>query len=197
MTIEDQIKDEKPQYDVNREVAKISALSPDKIDKYEYLIGVEVLPSNQQQIIEQNLLILFLGKEFEKQTKTIKDTGEKKVNALETLKLKELKSKETKPKQTKPIEYENYFLNGSAEIRKSFEPIDFHDLHYNFKGLNLAPISFIKFNGPNHIFKNIFNGDIALEDVEKEQTKLKSDLYHINQGPKYNKSPKQLNIIKI
>ena len=59
MTIEDQIKDEKPQYDVNREAAKISALSPDKIDKYEYLIGVEVLPSNQQQIIEQNLLILF------------------------------------------------------------------------------------------------------------------------------------------
>ena len=53
MTIEDQIKDEKPQYDVNREAAKISALSPDKIDKNEYLIGVEVLPSNQQQIIEQ------------------------------------------------------------------------------------------------------------------------------------------------
>ena len=53
MTIEDQIKDEKPQYDIHRKAAKISALSSGKIDKYEYLTGEEILPSNQQQIIEQ------------------------------------------------------------------------------------------------------------------------------------------------
>ena len=53
MTIEDQIKDEKLQYDINGEVAKISALSSGKIDKYEYLTGEEILPSNQQQIIQQ------------------------------------------------------------------------------------------------------------------------------------------------
>ena len=35
MTIEDQIRDEKLQYDINREVAKISALSSGKTDKYE------------------------------------------------------------------------------------------------------------------------------------------------------------------
>ena len=52
MTIEDQIKDEKLQYDISREAAKISALSSGKIDKYEYLIGEEILPSNQQQMIE-------------------------------------------------------------------------------------------------------------------------------------------------
>ena len=52
MTIEDQIKNEKLQYDINREAAKISALSSGKIDKYEYLIGEEILPSNQQQMIE-------------------------------------------------------------------------------------------------------------------------------------------------
>ena len=34
MTIDDQIKDEKLQYDINREVAKISALSSGKIEKY-------------------------------------------------------------------------------------------------------------------------------------------------------------------
>ena len=33
MTIEDQIKDEKLQYDIKREAAKISALSPGKLDK--------------------------------------------------------------------------------------------------------------------------------------------------------------------
>ena len=53
MTIEDQIKDEKLQCDINREAAKISALSSGKLDKYEYLTGEEILPSNQQQIIQQ------------------------------------------------------------------------------------------------------------------------------------------------
>ena len=37
MTIEDQIRDEKLQHDINREAAKLSALSLGKIDKYEYL----------------------------------------------------------------------------------------------------------------------------------------------------------------
>ena len=39
MTINDQIRDEKVRYDINREAAKISALSSGKIDKYEYLAG--------------------------------------------------------------------------------------------------------------------------------------------------------------
>ena len=52
MTIDDKIKDEKIQYDINREEANISALSSVKIDKYEYLIGEEILPSDQSRIIE-------------------------------------------------------------------------------------------------------------------------------------------------
>ena len=53
MTIEDQIRYEKLQYDINREAAIISALSSEKMDKYKYLTGEEILPSNHQQIIEQ------------------------------------------------------------------------------------------------------------------------------------------------
>ena len=53
MTINDQIRDEKLGYDINRKAAEISALSSGKIDKYEYLTGKDILPSNQQQIIEQ------------------------------------------------------------------------------------------------------------------------------------------------
>ena len=49
MTIEDQIKDERLRYDINRETAKLLALSSGKNDKYEYLTGEEILPSNQQQ----------------------------------------------------------------------------------------------------------------------------------------------------
>ena len=87
MIIDDQIRDEKLQYDINREAAKISALSSDKIDKYEYLTGEEILPSNKQQIIEQAKFTYSpLGKAFEKQIKTIEDQGKKQVEALNTLK---------------------------------------------------------------------------------------------------------------
>ena len=83
MTIEDQIKDEKLQYDINREAAKVSGLSSGKLDKYEYLTGEEILPSNQQQIIQQAKFNYSpLGKAIEKQRKTIEDQGEKQLDAL-------------------------------------------------------------------------------------------------------------------
>ena len=79
MTIEDQIKVEKLQYDINREAAKISALSSGKLDKYEYLTVEEILPSNQQQIIQQAKFNYSpLGKAIEKQRKTIEDHGKNK-----------------------------------------------------------------------------------------------------------------------
>ena len=53
MTIDDQIRNKKLQYNINREAAKISALSSEKLDQDEYFTGEEILPSNQQQIIEQ------------------------------------------------------------------------------------------------------------------------------------------------
>ena len=52
MTTEDQIRDKKLQYGINRDAAKISALSSGKVDKYEYLSGEEILPSNKRQLIE-------------------------------------------------------------------------------------------------------------------------------------------------
>ena len=80
MTIDDQIRNKKLQYDINREAAKISALSSGKIDKYEYLTGEEILPSNQKQIIEQaKFTYSHLGKAFEKQIKTIEDQGKNKL----------------------------------------------------------------------------------------------------------------------
>ena len=70
MTINDQIRDEKIKYNINREATKISALPSGKIHKYEYLIGEDILPSNQQQVIEQRKFTYSpLGKAFEKQIK--------------------------------------------------------------------------------------------------------------------------------
>ena len=66
MTIDDRIRDEKLQYDNNREATEKSALSSGKIDKYEYLTGEELLPSNQKQIMERAKFAYSpLGKAFE------------------------------------------------------------------------------------------------------------------------------------
>ena len=83
MTINDQIRYEKLQYHINREAAKISALSSGKIHKYEYLTGEDILPSNQQQIIEQAKFTYSpLGKDFEKQIKKIENKVQKKNGSL-------------------------------------------------------------------------------------------------------------------
>ena len=76
MTIDDQIRDEKLRYDINKEAAKISALSSGKLHKYEYLTGKDILPSNQQQLIEQiKFMYSPLGKALDKQIKTIEEQG--------------------------------------------------------------------------------------------------------------------------
>ena len=53
MIIDDKIIDEKLQFGINREAAKISTLLSGKVYKYEYLTGEEILLSNQRQMIEQ------------------------------------------------------------------------------------------------------------------------------------------------
>ena len=92
MTIDDQIRDEKLQYNINKEEPKISALSSGKLHKYEYLTGEDILPSTQQQIIEQAKVTYSpLGKALEIQTKIIEDQGKKQVDVLEKLKPEEQK----------------------------------------------------------------------------------------------------------
>ena len=53
MKTDDKIKDEKLQHNINRETAKIPELSSDKIDKYQFLTGEEILPSDQSSIMRQ------------------------------------------------------------------------------------------------------------------------------------------------
>ena len=93
MTIDNKIKDEKLQYDIKIEAAKISALSSGKIDKYKYLTGDKILPSHPSRILVQaNFTYSPLGKAFEKQIKTIEDQGIKQVKTLKAL--KSVKNKE-------------------------------------------------------------------------------------------------------
>ena len=102
MTSDDKISDEKLQHDINREAARISALSSGKNDKYEYLTGKEILLSNQRQIIEQaKFADSFLGKTFEEQK-------EKQVGALKSL---ELSNKKDQLKQIESILPQNLMNN--------------------------------------------------------------------------------------
>ena len=109
--------------------------------------------------------------------------------------LADLKPKEIKTRETKPNEYGDYFLNRLAEIKNSAK-IDFINLKYTFKDRkNNNPIDSIGFKGSLHIFKSIYDGSITLEDVEKDQIKLKSDLGYIKQGNPKNRSEEQNNVI--
>ena len=134
MRINDQIRDEKLPYDINREAAKISVLSSGKLHKYEYLTGEDILPSNQQQIIEQAKFNYSpLGKAFEKQTKTIEDQGKKQVDALESLKLKEeTKSIEDKSNnQSKATIILNELINKRKELMSElYDRVDYNNLKF-------------------------------------------------------------------
>ena len=50
--IDDKIRDGKVEYDINKEAAKISALLSGKFEKYEYLIGEEILVFDQSRMIK-------------------------------------------------------------------------------------------------------------------------------------------------
>ena len=84
MTIDDKIKDEKLQYDIKRQAAKMSAILSGKIGKYDYLTSEEIIPSDQSRITEQaKFTYCLLGKAFERQVKTIEDQREKQIKVLE------------------------------------------------------------------------------------------------------------------
>ena len=51
MTIDDQLRDEKLQYDINREAAKTLALPSGKTDKYQYLTIILKIRILLQQIL--------------------------------------------------------------------------------------------------------------------------------------------------
>ena len=110
MKIDDKIRDEKLQYNINREAAKISALSSGKIDKYEYVTGEEKIPPEQRRVIDQaKFAYSLLEKAFEKETKTIEEQGKKQVEDLKPGDNKEeIKSVERLfPKEMRTIETNN------------------------------------------------------------------------------------------
>ena len=156
MNIDDQIKDKKLQYNINREPAKISALSSGEIRKYEYLTGEDILLSNQQQVIEQAKFTYSpLGKTFDKQIKTIKDQRGKQLEALNNLKLKE----ETKPIKDTPNNKAkaifNELINERKEIMNTlYDSIDYNNLTLKYIGPT-KDVSFYDYMNSKDLFNII------------------------------------------
>ena len=145
MTIDDQIKDEKLQYNINREAAKISALSSGKIYKYEYLAGGRYI--------------------------TIKPTTNnwKQVDALNTLKSDNNKKLEIKNEDIIP---ENAFASDEAKkeidkILKLEKNADREKLVYN---AGKYKYDFRKFNTIRTFGEGICNEKITLEEADEDQS---------------------------
>ena len=181
MTIEDQIEDEKLQCDINREAAKISALSSGKLDKYEYLTGEEILPSNQQQIIQQAKFNYSpVEKVLEKQRKTIEDQGEKQVVALESLKGSDKKL--TPVKDFIPIENLNpEIINEIKRIEEIEKKVNRNKMVY--KGTNKT-YDFRNFKTIRAFGNEIRNNVISLDTANIEQANLLSYIYDITKKTK-------------
>ena len=169
MTIEDQIKDEKLQYDINREAAKISALSSGKLDKYEYLTGEEILPSNQQQIIQQaKFTNSHLGKAIEKQRKTIEYQGKKQVEEIQDNKQLVYKDKLLLSKEREIFnDISNKKLN---KIEESANKIDYDDLDYVVLSKDME-YNFSIEKDPISLLKAIKDGEISLKEARDRQKK--------------------------
>ena len=193
MTIEDQIKDEKLQYDINREAATISALSSGKLDKYEYLTGEEILPSNQQQIIQQaKFTYSSLGKAIEKQIKTIKDQGNKQVKAIQNnnqlvninknddYKNKLLLSKEREI-------FKDIYNKRLDKIEEMNNKIDYNDLEYVILRNDMA-YNFSVEKDPISLLNDIKSGKTTLKEAKDAQQNY---LYYLNIIRKGNKNDNQ------
>ena len=187
MTINDQIRDENLQYNVNREAVKISALSSGKIHKYAYPSGDQILPSNQQQIIEQAKFTYSpLGKAFEKQIKTIEDQGKKQVDALENLKPKE----ETKPiedksnNQSKATIIFNDLISKRKKIMSElYDSIDYNNLNFEYVGPT-KDVSFYEYMDSKELFSEIKNNRLKFDDALKKQEGLFKKINEVKIGKK-------------
>ena len=200
MTIEDQIQDEKLQSDVNRETAKISALSSGKPDKYEYLTGEEIVPSNQQQIIQQAKFNYSpLGKAIEKQRKTIEDQGKEQVKAIQdNNQLVSINKDDYKDELLLSKEREIFKDISNKRLNKIEElanKIDYDDLDYVILSKDME-YNFSIEKDPISLLKAIKDGEMSLKEARDRQRNYVQYLNIIRKGSKNSVQKKTLSNIE-
>ena len=180
-----------------REAAKISALSPGKIDKYEYLTGEEILRSNQQQIIQQAKFTYSpLGKAFEKQIKTIEDQGKKQVKAIQDKQIINKDYYKDKLLLSKEREIFNDIYNKRLDkIEELNNKIDCNNLEYAvYRSKKIYEFS--ELADPLTLLDEI-KGKISLEQAKNNQKNYLEYLNNIRKGNKNDKQRKTLANINV
>ena len=197
MTINDQIKDEKLQYDINREAAKISALSSGKLHKYKYFTGEDILSSNQQEIIEQTKFTYSpLGKAFDKQIKTIEDQSKKQVDVLEELKPEETKPiKDTSNNQSRATIIFTNLINKRKELMSElYDSLNYNDLKFEYIGPT-KDVSFYEYMNSKELFNAIKNSQIKFSEAKNKQNEFLNKLHEVKIGKKTSKQKGVINNI--
>ena len=178
MTTDDKIKDEKLQYNINRETPKTSALLSGKIDKDEYLKCEEILPSDQSRIIKQAKFTYSpLGKAFEKQIKTTEDQGIQQVEALKALKSEENQELESTEELFPKRMRNNEIKNERHKIKKLEEIIRRKDLKYETKK---HMYDFQQYETIRSFGDNIYTGKINIDEAEMDQSNLFKNIVEFN-----------------
>ena len=190
MTIEDQIKDEKLQDDINREAARISALSSGKIDKYEYLTGEDILRSNQQQIIQKAKFNYSpLGKALEKRIKAIEYQGKKQVKAIQNNKqiVNKYDYKDRLLLSKEREIFRDIYNKRLDKIEELNKEIDYDDLDYVVFKSNME-YNFSMEKDPITFLNDIKKGEASVEEAKDRQ---KNYLRYLNILRKGNKNAEQ------
>ena len=155
--------------------------------KFINIIGEDITPSNQQQIIEQAKFAYSpLGKTFEKQIKTIEDQGKKQVDSLKNLKLKQ----ETKPIEEKSNNQSRAIIifNELSSKRKElmielYNSVDYNNLNFEYVDPT-KDISFCKHKDPKELFNAIKNNHIKFSEERIKQNEFLNKLSNIKIGKK-------------
>ena len=159
MTIDDRIRDEKLQYDINREAAKMSVLSSDKIGIYEYLTGEEILPSK--------ICLFSFGK-----IKATEDQGQKQVEALKTFKSdnEKLTIEDVIPKSALNNNEAIKELDKIKEIEKTIdrEKLVYRASEYTYNFRNFWTI--------RTFGRDIYEGRITLKEADDDQENLLNEI---------------------
>ena len=171
MIIDDQTRDENLQCDINREAAKISALSSKKFNQDEYPTGEAILPSNQKQMIQQAKFAFSpLVKAFENQIKTIEDQEEKQIIAIQNQGQVKTITKHTYDDEDSPLisnQKEIFADKMLDDITELDEKVNRDDLIYRYKG-KTPDEKFNTYDNALDLIEKIKNGEIKLAEAKSD-----------------------------
>ena len=177
------------QYDIDRDAAKVSALSSGKIDKYQFITGEEILPSNQIQIMQQAKFAYSpLRKAFEKHTE----------NWVGAVKFLDLPNKKDELKQIESIFPQN--LMNDLVCVKFKEIVTFQDIiktdNLSYKSKSRKVYSLREYSLTMFLlFRNVHKGHLSLNDADYEQSNFAAKIKNLDKGKKQHLKKKILNIL--